>query len=244
MLRSRSNGQNDRRTMGLHDFKFNGKVYRQREGGAIGLDLTGVIADIYMCYWDSKLINLISDRNWRLIVYKRYKDDINFIVSRETEGSNEKSVYESEEETVKEIKKMAESIDPAIRVKTDARYEHDDKKLPLLDIKVWIGENAEGKRKVMYEHYMKDVSNRSVIRERSAHSEKTKFNVMVNEGGRILRNCSPDIDWQVVAKHVTYFVKRMQFSGYDKKFRYRVVKKPLQKYDIRRKRYDEIGTMF
>ena len=234
----------NKRTMSLHDFKFDGKVYRQTKGGAIGLDLTGVIADIYMCYWDGKLIDLINDRKWKLIVYKRYKDDINFIVSRGAESDQEKSVYENEGETVGEIKKMAESIDPAIRVTTDARCEHEDKKLPLLDIKVWIGKNAEGKTKILHEHYMKDVASRSVIWERSAHSEKTKFNVMVNEVMRIMKNCSVDLDWQVIAEHVTHLMRRMQFSGYDHKFRYRVVTRALQKYDIRKRRYDEIGTMF
>ena len=36
------------RTMSLHDYRFNGQLYRQKEGGSIGLDLTGVISDIYI----------------------------------------------------------------------------------------------------------------------------------------------------------------------------------------------------
>ena len=36
------------RTMALHEFQFDGKMYRQKSGGAIGLDLTGVVADIYI----------------------------------------------------------------------------------------------------------------------------------------------------------------------------------------------------
>ena len=38
--------------MSLHDYVFDGKIIRQKGGGSIGLDLTGVVADIYMCYWD------------------------------------------------------------------------------------------------------------------------------------------------------------------------------------------------
>ena len=37
------------RVMILHDFLFDGVVYRQTGGGAIGLDLTGVLSDLYMC---------------------------------------------------------------------------------------------------------------------------------------------------------------------------------------------------
>ena len=45
-----------RKTMSMHDFGFDGKIYRQRSGGAIGMDLTGILADIYMCKWDKQLI--------------------------------------------------------------------------------------------------------------------------------------------------------------------------------------------
>ena len=44
------------RIMSSHDFEFAGDIYRQNEGGAIGLDLNGVLADIYMCEWDGMLV--------------------------------------------------------------------------------------------------------------------------------------------------------------------------------------------
>ena len=34
--------------MGNHLYQFDGKVYRQEEGGPIGLELTGIVADIVM----------------------------------------------------------------------------------------------------------------------------------------------------------------------------------------------------
>ena len=69
------------KTMSLHDFRFDGKVYRQRRGGSIGLDLTGVISDIYMCEWDKALIQAMEEARLMLMLYKRYKDDVNFIVA-------------------------------------------------------------------------------------------------------------------------------------------------------------------
>ena len=36
------------KTMEMHDYEFDGKIYRQLKGGAIGMDLTGVMADIYI----------------------------------------------------------------------------------------------------------------------------------------------------------------------------------------------------
>ena len=37
------------KTKEMHDYMFDRKIYGQIKGGAIGMDLTGVIADIYMC---------------------------------------------------------------------------------------------------------------------------------------------------------------------------------------------------
>ena len=34
------------KVMSLHDYVFDGKIIRQKMGGSIGLDLTGVVADI------------------------------------------------------------------------------------------------------------------------------------------------------------------------------------------------------
>ena len=52
------------KAMKLHDFKFDGQIYRQKEGGAIGMDLRGVIADVYMCEWDKEFKNKMSDRGY------------------------------------------------------------------------------------------------------------------------------------------------------------------------------------
>ena len=85
--------------------------------------------------------------------------------------------------------------------------------------------------KIVTSHYMKDVSTRSVINEKSSHPECMKKNVMVNEVLRILRNCNNFLKWDETASYISYFMKRLQFSGYNQKFRYSIVKKPLKKYD-------------
>ena len=56
-----------------------------------------------------------------------------------------------------------------------------------------------------------------------------KRNVMVNEVMRILRNCNEYCPWEEVAGHISYFMKRLQFSGYDQTFRYEVAKIALKK---------------
>ena len=57
------------KTMSPHDYIFDEQIIRRKGGGSIGLDLTGVVADIYT--------NLLRERN---ILPKRYKDDINLVL--------------------------------------------------------------------------------------------------------------------------------------------------------------------
>ena len=39
-----------------HTYNFNNEIRKQKEGGAIGIDLTGNIANIFMSWWDKELI--------------------------------------------------------------------------------------------------------------------------------------------------------------------------------------------
>ena len=59
------------KTMQNHCYMFQGRIYRQEEGGTIELDLTGVVADIYMSWWDTRLIDLMRQARFIAILYKR-----------------------------------------------------------------------------------------------------------------------------------------------------------------------------
>ena len=219
------------KTMSLHDFQLDGKIYRQSSGGSIGLDLTGVVSDIYMCEWDRLLMMKMEDDGFLIMLYKRYKDDVNFVVKCLV-GLTIAEGQERDKAVVGRIKRLAESIDPHLKVSTDVCSAHDDGRLPILDLKTWIGRDQVGIVRILFSHYMKDVSSRAIMHLRSSHSDKMKFNVFVNEVLRILRNCSPHTVWeQEAARHVTYFMRRMQYSGHSEEMRYRVVSSALQRYD-------------
>ena len=143
------------RTIELHDYQFKDQIFRQRKGGAIGLDLTGEVAEVYNPWWDEQLLAKMRDNGLVAVVYKRI-NDINFIVDN-TEHTGEQFLIDtSEGDTVDKVKRLTEDIAEFIKVTADARTKHEDKKLPILDIRVWIGPDQEGKQKVLYEHYMKD----------------------------------------------------------------------------------------
>ena len=126
---------------------------------------------------------------------------------------------------------MADTIYPKTKTTCDYGSNYIDGKLPMLDIKLWKGESTNGELKILYEHYMKDVSSRHVINYLSAHPEEMKMNVLVNEALRILRNCSEHLPDEVKTKHLQYLVNRMQFSGYPHVYRYEVISRTFKKYN-------------
>ena len=136
------------------------------------------------------------------------------------------------------VKTIADNIDPSLKVTTDFTCNHEDGRLPVLDLKVWIGKDRNDEIKILYSHYMKDVASRMTIHYRSSHSITMKKNVMVNELSRIFRNCSSGLTWEEVAKHVSYFTRRMQFSEYPEEVRREVVSDAIKRYDAKMKRKD------
>ena len=66
-----------------HIYRFNEKIYLQKEGGPIGLQLTGAIARIFMLWWDrevkERINNAMADIDFQLHMYMRYVDDCNII---------------------------------------------------------------------------------------------------------------------------------------------------------------------
>ena len=91
---------------------------------------------------------------------------------------------------------------------------------------------------------MKDVSSRQVMDSRSAHGENTKRDVMINEVCRILKNCSVYLPWEEVASKVTYFVKSMEYSGYDQDFRYEVVQRAMRRHEVKVEQWRKGGAMY
>ena len=235
-----------KKTMALHDFVIDGRMFRQNKGGSIGLDLTGVVSDIFMCRWDKRLLESMAREEISAVVYGRYKDDVDFVL--EAGGAEEETeVGEDRDRRVMEkVKVLADGVHPSIKVEVDCGYNHQERngRLPVLDVEVWIGETEDGRLKILHSHYVKEVSSRLVMVNRSAHGESTKRNVMVNEVGRILKNCSVYLPWEVAANKVSYFVKRMEFSGYSEEFRFEVVEMAVRRHERKVKQWREGRALY
>ena len=177
------------KTMSLHDFQLDEKVYRRIGGRSIGLDLSMVVSDNCMCEWDRLLLILMEDNHMESVVYKRYNDDVDFIVHSQAaivvaEGERRDKLG------VNRIKILVDSIESHLTVSIAVCSDHLDRRLQILELKVWIGMGKDGVTRFLYTHYMKYVSSRAAMHEMSCHRESMRFNMFVNEILRILRNCS------------------------------------------------------
>ena len=220
-------------------------LFENSKGGAIGLQLTGVIADIFMGWWDQKLLSKLNNLNIVCKMYERYVDDIDTILEGQvrgkvyTDGELRESEQKRREDENKEndevmmelIKNIGNDIHHSIRLEVDYPSRYTDKKLPILDIKVWIDEReSDNKRVVLYEFYEKEISSKWVLHANSALPQETKRTILTQQVLRIFLNCSKDLPWEHSVKHGNEMMKKLQFSGYNKKFRYEVMDSAIKAY--------------
>ena len=225
-----------------HCYRFNGEIKKQKKGGPIGLDITGVIAKIFMCWWDERLLEGIRKAKIEVFLYKRYVDDINTCVEVVKPGmrwNGETLVYDhalvDEDEQIEDDKRtfdiiiqIGDAIHSSIKLEVDVPSNHDDGKIPSLDLKVWVKEkqNEDGSRmrSIFHEFYMKEVSSKFVMNANNATPWKNKITILTQQCLQIMLNCSPGLDENIKNDHVSNFTKRMQAPGYNEEHRYNVAR--------------------
>ena len=197
--------------------------------------LTGDVAQVMMCWWDKVLLERLSEKGMEVLMYKRLVDDINMVLRRRA-MSHEERTKPLDESNMEFVSEVANGIHTSIQVTNDFPSKNASRKMPILDLRVWIALmydrlTHEMEYSIMHEYYYKEVASRAVIDARSAVPWRMKRTVLTQEIVRILRNCSRKMPWNEVSKHVEEFSKRMQFSGYDETFRGQVVRSALKAYD-------------
>ena len=195
-----------------HIYTFNNKCYKQLEGGAIGVAIAGDVAVLFMSWWDKELLQRLSQEHVMTHLYSRYVDDINILVDSEMvcEGADRT--------TMERIQIIANEIHPSIQVTIDYPSIHENKRLPVLDLEMWMEEVATETggttMQVLHSHHMKAIASKHVVNSKSALSRNTKNNILVSELVRIQRNISLHCSTMERRKHIQHFLDRMQFSGY------------------------------
>ena len=191
-----------KKVMEAHVYKFDGQIRKQKNGGAIGLEMTGELAGVFMMWWDRRMKERLSEEGVSVQLYKRYVDDIN-IVLKTKESDDEK-------ETLEKVKRIGDKIHSSIQLEADYPAKYEDKKVPILDLKVWVNED----NKVVHEYYMKPVASKAVIDNRSAMPLRDKRTVITQEILRIILRCSPLLPCDSVRAHMEQYMLRLQFFGY------------------------------
>ena len=69
-----------------HIYNFDNVMRRQKEGGPIGIDLTGDLAKVFMTWWDKQVIRRLQGIEMDPVLYKRYEDDINVAIDQVADG--------------------------------------------------------------------------------------------------------------------------------------------------------------
>ena len=237
--------------METHTYVFDGTTRRQTKGGPIGMEITGVIAQIFMVWWDRKVKEICRNKRIDIILYERYVDDINIVIKKSepevrfdgedlihtNEAEIEDELKPSDELTMGVFKTLAESIHNSIKLKVDYPSNHEDGKIPILDLKMWIQETESG-NKIMYEHYEKDIASKAVINIGSAMNMKARRTIFTQEILRILTHCSRYLQWEDVCEHINRYMKKLQYSGYKQKFRYHVVDSAIKAFETIKKKAD------
>ena len=128
-----------------HIYNFNNEMRRQKEGGAIGMDITGELAKVFMVRWDKQFLQKLRDLGIDPSLYKRYVDDVNVSTDEIEEGmtyesgaqiqnqGGVESEIEPDMRTFNIIRDVGNELHSSIQLTRDVPSKHTDKKVPILD---------------------------------------------------------------------------------------------------------------
>jgi hypothetical protein len=172
-------GQAVKEIMGNHVYTSCGLIYKQTEGGSIGLRATGEISRLVCLKFDQLLRDRLASVEIRQLMYGRYVDDSNSAYLATDLGAR----YEQGELIVRQefieadtsvppdkrtfmiVQEVTNLIWENIQWTYDVPSNHDGLKMPVLDLKVGMTG-----RRVELKFYEKAVSTRYTILARSTHS--------------------------------------------------------------------------
>ena len=229
--------------MDNHVYQFENKVRIQKQGGPIGLKLTGEIADCLMIDWDKKLLSEL--KKYRMIpeVFTRFKDDIEIAIESLEKGiklveneiiidENKKLVDENKSDskvTMEVIQEIANSINPMIKLTVETPCNFEDGKLPVLDVKVNVNEKENNR--IDFEFFEKPTKNSRVILATSALSFSKKRTILTQECLRRLRNTKIELGPEIQRRHLSQFMLKLKNSGYNEKFRLEILDSGLKAFN-------------
>jgi hypothetical protein len=119
--------------MKQHTYIHNNEIRVQKKGGAIGLELTGALAQAVMVWWDKQFISKAADLQLNHHMYKRYVDDVNVCVTALPTGAKlninndaiimpENKDTPDDKTTMEIMQQLANNIHPSIQMEIDKAF--------------------------------------------------------------------------------------------------------------------------
>ena len=113
------------------------------------------------------------------------------------------------------VRKVGESCSQWLKMTVDTEDEHENGKVPMLDVEVWW----EGKNNIKHQFYEKDIASNRVIMAKSAMSKTTKIASLSQEVVRRMANTGRNVREQNRVDILNKFMEKMRRSGYREKTR-------------------------
>ena len=126
------------------------------------------------------------------------------------------------------LNQIANEIDSMISLTYDVPSNHDTRKMPVLDLQVYLDEHD----RVIHEFYEKPTKNSLVILASSAINWQAKRTILTQEALRRVRNTSLLLDPSVARHHLSLFMVKLKDSGYSHKFRAEIVKSATNAFNL------------
>ena len=222
--------------MNNHVYTFDGKVWLQEGKGSTGDQATGIITEFVMIWWMGVFKQKLDSLKIKHHLLERFVDDINGVFDAVPPGTkyhngeislNRNNIgdhMEDDERTMKIIQLIANDIDDMIVMTIDLPSKNADKKLPVLDLKVWLNEASD----IEYEFYEKPMKNGFVVGRHLAIDMKSKRSILTQEVFRVLhktRSTLPD-HYRITA--LNRLMLKLKTSGYKHSERFEILKLDLQ----------------
>ena len=215
-----------------HYFTIDKRIFRQKDGSPIGLDMSVEVASLYMSLWDKSFRDKLRKLGIKVDVYTQYIDDIlivtrainpgwDFCLKRKTmifDPDKANTQLNPDQYTFEILLKIANTLDSDIQLTMDVPSQNEGGKMPVLDLNVWVSQNV-----VRHSFYSKPMASPLAIMYKSALSAKSKCVSLLQEGLRRLRNLdslATDMEKQEI---LSQFMAKLLWSGYDHKFRHQLL---------------------
>ena len=216
-------------TFSSHVYIIGDKIFLQKSGAPIGLELSCAIHRPFMMRFDRLFLIKVQAAGLNMVLYGRYVDDTNEVCELRNED-------DSDEDLARELQDIANSVIPGLKFEVDLPSRHTDGCLPILDMAVWLDSDGN----LRHKHYEKSMASKLVISERSAHPKSGKRSVHIAEIVRRLTNTSRELDWdQYVAPILSEYMARMKAAGYSQDYRQHVLQNALNIYDLKLRKNNE-----